>query len=100
MPYRRGSETRTYLPDFIVRLDDGRGDDDLLNLIVEIKGYRGEDAKDKKTAMDTYWVLGVNHHGDYGRWAFVEFTDVFEVDAAFDLLVEGFRSRTEVEASE
>ena len=93
VPYRRGSETRTYLPDFIVRLDDGRGDDDLLNLIVEIKGYRGEDAKDKKATMDTYWVPGVNHHGDYGRWAFVEFTDVFEVEAAFERLVEELRAK-------
>ena len=83
---------RTYLPDFIVRIDDGRGDDDLLNLIVEIKGYRGEDAKDKKTTMDTYWVPGVNNHGDYGRWAFAEFTDVYGMDAAFDRLVEGFRT--------
>ena len=91
VPYRRGSETRTYLPDFIVRIDDGRGDDDLLNLIVEIKGYRGEDAKDKKATMDTYWVPGVNHHGDYGRWAFVEFRDVFEVEAAFERLVAGLR---------
>ena len=93
VPYRRGSETRTYLPDFIVRLDDGRGDDDLLNLIVEIKGYRGEDAKDKKATMDTYWVPGVNHHGDYGRWAFVEFNDVFEVEAAFERLVERLRAK-------
>ena len=91
VPYRRGSEMRTYLPDFIVLVDDGRGDYDLLNLIVEIKGYRGEDAKDKKTTMDTYWVPGVNHHGDYGRWAFAEFTDVSGMDAAFDRLVEGFR---------
>ena len=75
MPYRSGSETRTYIPDFIVLIDDGRGDD-LLHLIVEIKGYRGEDAKDKKATMDTYWVPGVNRHGDYGRWAFAEFTDV------------------------
>ena len=93
VPYRRGSETRTYMPDFIVRLDDGRGDDDLLNLIVEIKGYRGEDAKDKKATMDTYWVPGVNHHGDYGRWAFVEFNDVFEVEAAFERLVERLRAK-------
>ena len=28
VPYRSGSETRTYLPDFIVLVDDGRGDDD------------------------------------------------------------------------
>ncbi|MYC74035.1 MAG: restriction endonuclease [Gemmatimonadetes bacterium] len=92
VPYRRGSEMRTYLPDFIVLVDDGRGDDDLLNLIVEIKGYRGEDAKDKKTTMDTYWVPGVNNHGDYGRWAFAEFTDVYGMDAAFNRLVEGFRA--------
>ena len=93
VPYRRGSEMRTYLPDFIVRIDDGRGDDDLLNLIVEIKGYRGEDAKDKKTTMDTYWVPGVNHHEDYGRWAFAEFTDVSGMEAAFDRLIEGFRAK-------
>ena len=93
VPYRRGSEMRTYLPDFIVRIDDGRGDDDLLNLIVEIKGYRGEDAKDKKATMDTYWVPGVNHHGDYGRWAFAEFTDVSGMEAAFNRLIEGFRAK-------
>ena len=97
VPYRSGSETRTYLPDFIVLVDDGRGEDDLLHLVVEIKGYRREDAKDKKATMDTYWVPGVNNHGDYGRWAFAEFTDVFEVQAGFDLLVEGFRAQAETE---
>ena len=92
VPYRLGSEMRTYLPDFIVLVDDGRGDDNPLNLIVEIKGERREDAKAKKTTMDTYWVPGVNNHGDYGRWAFAEFTDVFGMDAAFAQLVEGFRA--------
>ena len=53
VPYRYAATTRTYVPDFVVLVDDGRGDDDLLNLIVEIKGYRGEDAKDKKATMDT-----------------------------------------------
>ena len=56
VPYRYGSEMRTYLPDFIVLVDDGRGEDDLLDLIVEIKGYRREDAKEKKAAMETSWV--------------------------------------------
>ncbi|MDE0211505.1 MAG: DEAD/DEAH box helicase family protein, partial [Boseongicola sp.] len=42
VPYRLGSELRRYIPDFIVRVDDGRGEDDPLHLIVEIKGYRGE----------------------------------------------------------
>ena len=83
VPYRSGSESRTYLPDFIVQIDDGKGEDDPLHLIVEIKGYRGEDAKDKRTAMETYWVPGVNRLRDYGRWAFAEFTDVHEIESAF-----------------
>ena len=80
VPYRYGSETRRYLPDFIVLVDDGRGGDDLLRLVVEVKGYRREDAKDKKTTMDTYWVPGVNNLGAYGRWAFAELTDVYEME--------------------
>jgi Type III restriction enzyme, res subunit len=56
VPYRYGSETRRYLPDFIVLVDDGHGESDLLHLVVEIKGYRREDAKEKKATMDTYWV--------------------------------------------
>ena len=88
VPYRYGSETRTYLPDFIVLVDDGQGDDDLLHLVVEIKGYRREDAKVKKATMDTYWVPGVNNHRRYGRWAFAEFTDVYEMQSDFEAKVE------------
>ncbi len=88
VPYRYGSETRTYLPDFIVLVDDGQGDDDLLHLVVEIKGYRREDAKEKKATMETYWVPGVNNLKQYGRWAFVEFTDVFQMQEDFSKLVE------------
>ena len=89
-PYRLGGEPRTYIPDFIVLVDDGRGEDDPLHLIVEIKGYRGEDAKVKKGTMETYWVPGVNALGTFGRWAFAEFTDVYEIEAGFDALVRGF----------
>lgn len=88
VPYRYASETRTYRPDFIVQVDDGHGEEDPLNLIVEIKGYRGEDAKEKKVTMDTYWVPGVNHLGSYGRWAFAEFTDVFQMQDDFASKVE------------
>ena len=77
VPYRMGSEARRYLPDFIVLVDDGHGDDDLLHLIVEIKGYRREDAKAKKLTMDSYWIPGVNNSGLHGRWAFAELRDVY-----------------------
>ncbi|MEQ8790068.1 MAG: DEAD/DEAH box helicase family protein [Pirellulaceae bacterium] len=93
VPYRYGSETRKYRPDFIVLVDDGHpphadGTPDLLHLIVEIKGYRGEDAKEKKSTMDTYWIPGVNHVGSYGRWAFAEFCDVYEIQSDFEAKVE------------
>jgi type III restriction enzyme len=83
VPYRYGSENRKYRPDFIVRIEDGHGEEDLLNLIVEVKGYRGEDAVVKKTTMDTYWVPGVNHLKTYGRWAFVELKDVYTMQSDF-----------------
>ena len=59
-----------------------------LHLVVEIKGYRGEDAKEEKSTMDTYWVPGVNHLGTYGRRAFAEFTEVYQIEADFKAKVE------------
>jgi len=88
VPYRYGSETRKYIPDFIVNIDDGHGDDDLLHLIVEIKGYRREDAKEKKATMEVYWVPGVNNYGKSGCWAFAEFTDIYEMQTDFKEKVE------------
>ena len=88
VPYRIGSEAHRYIPDFVVLVDDGHGADDLLHLVVEIKGYRGEDAKEKKATMDSYWVPGVNNLGVYGRWAFAEFTDVYAMQVDFEAEVE------------
>ncbi len=81
-PYRFKSETRRYIPDFITVIDAGNGQ--TLNLIVEIKGYRREDAKEKKATMDTYWIPGVNNLGKYGKWAFAEFTEVYQIEPDFD----------------
>ena len=88
VPYRYGSEMRQYRPDFIVLVNDGHGEKDLLQLVVEIKGYRREDAKEKKSTMDTYWVPGVNNDGRYGRWAFAEFTEVYQIESDFKAKVE------------
>ena len=91
VPYRYGSVPRKYIPDFIVLVDDGH--DDPLHLIVEIKGYRREDAKEKKTTMETYWIPGVNNLGQYGRWAFAEFTAVYEIEQQFGELIEAQMGR-------
>ena len=88
VPYHLGSQTRRYIPDFIVLVDDGRGKNDLLHLVVEIKGYRGEDAKEKKATMETCWVPGVNQLNAYGRWAFAEFCDVHSMETEFGAKIE------------
>ena len=88
VPYRRGSETRRYLPDFVVLVDDGRGGGDLLRLVVEVKGYRREDAKDKKKTMDACWIPAVNNLGSFGRWAFAELTDVYAMEEDFEARLE------------
>jgi len=66
--------------------------------VVEIKGYRGEDAAVKKTTMDTYWIPGVNRLGTYGRWAFVELRDVYEMQADFVAKISGEVDRLIVQA--
>jgi type III restriction enzyme len=101
VPYRYAGEMRSYFPDFIVRVDDGHGED-LLNLVVEIKGYRREDAKEKRATMETHWVPGVNNLKSFGRWAFAEFTDVFEMQddferelkSRFDAMIQGAAAPT------
>ena len=98
VPYRYGSTMRKYIPDFIVLVDDGH--DDLLQLIVEIKGYRGEDAKEKKATMETYWLPGVNNLGQYGRWAFAEFTAVYEIEQQFSELIGRVLSDARTSAAE
>ena len=88
VPYNSGSHQRRYVPDFIVRIDDGAGPDDPLNLILEVKGYRYEDVKDKSGTMRTHWVPGVNNLATYGRWAFYEFApSVYEMQEEFNSLV-------------
>ena len=88
VPYRSGAESRRYRPDFLVLVDDGRGDDDLLHLVVEIKGRRGENAKEKANTMRQYWVPAVNNDGGFGRWAVAEFTDVYAMEADFMAMLE------------
>ena len=86
VPYRMGGTQRHYRPDFIVRIDDAH--EGPLNLVVEIKGFRGEDAVAKADTIATQWVPGVNALGTYGRWAFAEFRSAHDLEADFAALLE------------
>ena len=50
--------------------------------------------------MDTYWIPGVNNLGQYGRWAFAEFTAVFEIEQQFSELIGRFLADTQTSAAE
>lgn len=82
VPYRSGVESHLYVPDFIVRIDRGNAREPL-NLIVEIKGYRGSDAQEKKNTMDTCWIPAVNALGEFGEWAHIEFREIFTMQKEF-----------------
>jgi len=68
VPYRYGSETRKYLPDFIVLVDDGHGDDDLLHLIVRTRAPAETPRRKRPLWKPTgYWCESSRHTW---RWPF------------------------------
>lgn len=86
VPYMVGTSARRYIPDFIAKVDDGQ--DDPLNLVIEVKGRRGVDEQIKAETMRTKWAPGVNALGTFGRWDFLELLDVFEMEAELGQKIE------------
>ncbi len=78
IPYTMGGQEKNYYPDFLVRIDDGHGTEDLLNLIVEVTGEAKKDKAVKVSTARTLWVPAINNHGGFGRWAFLEITDPWD----------------------
>ncbi len=69
IPYTIDGQQRAYVPDFIARIDDGHGADDLLNLIIEVSGARPKDKERRSSTARDLWIPAVNNHGGFGRWA-------------------------------
>jgi type III restriction enzyme len=90
IPYTFEGQEHHYLPDFIVRVDDGRGKDDLLNLIVEVSGPPLPAKAAKTATIQNLWVPAVNNSGQFGRWAFVEVKDP---ESAMQTIREFLRAR-------
>jgi type III restriction enzyme len=74
VPYEFGGDTHKYRPDYIVRLADGGAGP--LNLVIEVKGARDDADAAKAETMGKVWIPAVNNDGRFGRWDFLEFTDV------------------------
>jgi type III restriction enzyme len=75
IPYTLNGEEHQYIPDFIACVEDGHGSRDLLNLIVEVTGEKKKDKAAKVATARTLWTPGINNHGGFGRWAFIEIDD-------------------------
>jgi type III restriction enzyme len=82
IPYTLNGEERQYHPDFTAVVDDGRGPNDLLNLIIEVTGEHKKDKVAKVATARTLWVPAVNNHGGFGRWAFIEIDDPWNAQNA------------------
>ena len=78
IPYTIAGDQRNYTPDFLVRIDDGRGPDDPLNLIVEVTGEKDKEKEAKVSTAKTLWVPAVNNAGTWGRWGFIEIRDPWD----------------------
>jgi type III restriction enzyme len=89
IPYTIDGDERRYVPDFIARIDDGGGGDDLLNLIVEVSGAARRDKAAKVATARELWVPGVNNLGEFGRWAFVEVTDPWDAETTIRAVIGG-----------
>ncbi len=77
IPYTINGEEKNYIPDFIVQINDGHGDD-LLNLIVEVSGEQRKDKAAKVSTARSLWVPAINNFGGFGRWAFIEISDPWD----------------------
>ena len=86
IPYTLDGEQHQYLPDFIVHYKDGHAD--YLNVIVEVSGQAKKDKAAKVATGRDFWVPAVNAHGGYGRWAFVEVTDPWDLQKTVRRIIE------------
>jgi type III restriction enzyme len=94
IPYEYQGASHKYEPDFIVRLRGG------LNLVLEIKGKKGElhepDKVNAKNGAAIKWCEAVNNAKRYGRWKFDICREVGKLRSVLEGLAEGNSGGVEV----
>jgi len=93
IPYVHEGRAHDYVPDFLLRL--ARRDDDVVRtLVVEISGGQkrivAPGLVDRKAAVARdQWCVAVNNHGGFGRWGYLEITDMTTAKADLDAAIAG-----------
>ncbi len=90
IPYVHKGRSHDYVPDFLVRLVEPEGDELVRTLIVEVSGGR-KDAEVSKVKADTarlQWCPAVNNHNGFGRWGYIEVSDMDTVEQVLDGAIE------------
>ena len=68
IPYEWEGVEHEYIPDYLIRLKKKNGKE--IKVILEVKGFETEKDRQKEVAAKK-WVRAVNHHGEFGRWAYI-----------------------------
>lgn len=76
IPYLHDGRQHSYIPDFIVRLDNGA------HLILETKGH--DPLEEVKTQAAERWVRAVNADGSLGEWRYAISRNMNEIPALLD----------------
>lgn len=90
IPYMSEAEEHDYMPDFIAKVVTEKGE--TVNLIIEISGFSNDrygNKEEKRHYTEHYWIPAANNLNEYGRWDFMEITDI---DNAKALLISKINS--------
>jgi type III restriction enzyme len=89
IPYTFNGEEKSYLPDYLIHIDDGHGPEDYLNLILEVSGEARKDKATKVATTRNLWIPAINNHGGFGRWAFLEIVDPWDAKNTIRAFLKG-----------
>jgi type III restriction enzyme len=78
IPYLHNGQLHNYVPDFIVRLDNG------VHLVLETKGH--DDLAEVKTQAAERWVRAVNAEGSFGEWRYAISRKMNEIPGLLDAI--------------
>ena len=82
IPYLENGVEHRYIPDFIAHVKTQKGE--TVNLIIEISGF-SDDRTSSKAAKryytTNYWIPAANNLNTYGRWDFIEVSDIDNIKA-------------------